>query len=122
MHWLISDSFVVLGILSGWVALRFTPLWLMRWASNPERAWLAHFMVAFHASLAFEHIWFWLGRLDRGPRTEFWSNHWTVLGTQGFMIWACLGWMAVLDLNKRRWPLFAGPAAIAFGAAAILPP
>ena len=122
MAWLISDSFVVLGILSGWVALRFMPLWLFQWRAMPERRWLAHFMVVFHAALAYEHIWFWLGRLDRGPRTDFWSTHWSVLLMQSAMVWACLGWMIVLDANRKRWPLLAVPAAAAFLAAHSLPP
>lgn len=118
---LIADSFVVLAVLSAWVALRFAPLWLILWSANPERRWLAHFMVVFHIMLAHEHFWFFLGRLDRGPRTDFWSTHWTVLLAQAGMIWACIGWMLVLDWRQRRY-LVIGPTALAFGAAAILPP
>lgn len=79
-------------------------------------------MVLFHGAMSYEHLWFWVGRLARGPRTEYYSTHPSVLLMQCLMIWSCLGWMCVLDWNPKRWPLVVGPAVIAFGAAVILPP
>lgn len=123
MTHLIADSFVVLLVLSAWVALRFMPL-VSRRARRREwdRAGLAAGVVVFHIGAALNDLWFYIARIERGTLFDYYSLHWSVLGFRLLMIVGCLVWMLTLDRKpRRRLPLLIVPIVVALAAAWVLP-
>jgi hypothetical protein len=119
----IADSFVVLMVLSFWVALRFVPLIVRRTRSGEfDRAGLALGVSVFHLAAAYTDMWFYLARLDRGVLSDFYSLHWSVLVARVGMIAGCLIWMVTLDSKRRRLPLLFVPFGGAVTLALVLPP